>query len=237
MKKVILLGSTGVLLLAAGCSGNRQKNASTSGPVAPAVAQAAVASTASTSPSVALPASLPVPSAGISNDDAWHSEKIKDRFSVGVQLKTTSLDGKYDLVILQEGRQAFLSFARHGRWESVHNEPAKGKLMVLRARFEDGPEKRIEWDELGFATENLFGVLWSYPAPKGASFGPVVASSNDDSFGGDQLLIQEMMRHKAMLVEVAPAVTAQFDLTGLAHQMEKARSSKAEPILEARQAE
>jgi hypothetical protein len=236
MNMVILLGSAGMLLLAAGCSGNRQKTASApAASAAPAVSQPARASTSATAPGE--PLSLPVPSAGASHDDAWHSEKIKDRFSEGTQLKTTSLDGKYDLVILQEGRQAFLSFARHGRWESAHNQPAKGKLMVLRAKFEDGEEQRIEWDELGFATENLFGMLWSFPAPKGVSFGPAEANSNDNTFGGDRLLIQSMMRHKTMLLEVAPVVTAQFDLTGLARQMERARSPKTEPILEARQAE
>jgi len=236
MNKIIRSGSTGLLLLVVGCSGNHQKAVSPPAPaVAPAVSQAtAVPMSASAS---GEPLSLPVPSPGTSNDDAWHSEKIRDRFSEGVQLKTTSLDGKYDLVILQEGRQAFLSFARHGHWASAHNQPAKGKLMVLRAKFEDGEEQRIEWDELGFATENLFGMLWSFPAPKGASFGPAAPSSNNDTFGGDRFLIQDMMRHKTMLLEVAPVVTAQFDLTGLVHQMEKVRSPKTEPTLEARQAE
>lgn len=234
MNKIILLGSTVILLLAVGCSGNRQKTISTPPPAAaPAVSQApAVPATAP----AGEPLTLPVPVPGTSKDDAWHFLKIKDRYCEGIQLKTTSLDGKYDLVILQEGRQAFLSFALHGRWEAARYQPSKGKLMVLRAKFEDGEEQRIEWDELGFATENLYGMLWAYPAPKQPSFGPVVAGSNEDLFGGDRLLIQEMMKHKTMLVEVAPVVTAQFDLTGLAHGMEKARSPKTEPILEARQA-
>lgn len=235
MNKVLLLGSAGVLLLAVGCSGNRQKTASTPAPAssAPAISQAAAVP--ATAPDAGEPLTLPVPVSGTSNDDAWHFQKIKDRYCEGIQLKTTSRDGKYDLVILQEGRQAFLSFALHGRWEAARYQPSKGKLMVLRAKFEDGEEQRIEWDELGFATENLFGMLWAYPAPKQPSFGPVAAGSNDDSFGGDWYLIQDMMKHKTMLVEVAPVVTAQFDLTGLTHEMQKARSPKTEPILEARQ--
>jgi len=230
MKKLFLLGSTSLLFFVIGCSENTQKTVSTS---TPAVARAAAAP-ANPSPA-AETASLPVPSAGASNHRAWRTENVKDRFINGVELKTASLDGKYDLVILQEGRQAFLSFTRHGRWESVHNQPAKGKLMVLRAKFEDGQEKLVEWDELGFATENLYGVLWSYPAPKDASLGPALPGSEKDSFGGDQLLLQDMLKHKAILVEVEPGVTTQFDLTQLAHAMEKARASKTEPILEARQ--
>ena len=225
MNMVILLGSAGMLLLAAGCSGNRQKTASApAASAAPAVSQPARASTSATAPGE--PLSLPVPSAGASHDDAWHSEKIKDRFSEGTQLKTTSLDGKYDLVILQEGRQAFLSFARHGRWESAHNQPAKGKLMVLRAKFEDGGEKRIEWDELGSGTTNLYGVVWSYPAKTGAPVGPVLERSLSDTVGGDELLIQDIIKHRAMLLEVEPGVTTQFDVTGLAREFENSRGSK-----------
>jgi len=53
--------------------------------------------------------------------------------------------------------------------------------------------------------------------------------------GGDQLLIQDMMKHKTMLLEVEPGVTAQFDTTGIAHEIENARISKTQPIIEARQ--
>jgi hypothetical protein len=44
-----------------------------------------------------------------------------------------------------------------------------------------------------------------------------------------------MMKHKTMLLEVEPGVTTQFDMTGLAHEMEKVRTPKAQPVLEARQ--
>jgi len=128
-----------------------------------------------------------------------------------------------------------LSFFRHARWESVHNLPAKGKLIYLRVKFEDGIEKRIEWDQLGFATENLYSVLWSYPAKADVPIGPVLAGPTGDSVGGDQLFIQDMMKHKAMLLEVEPGITTQFDITGLAHELEKVRSPKTEPVLEARQ--
>jgi len=108
--------------------------------------------------------------------------------------------------------------------------------MYLRAKFEDGQEKRIEWDQLGFATENLCSVLWSYPARTDAPIGPVLVGLTGDSVGGDQQLIQDMMKHKTMLLEVEPGVTTQFDVTGLAHEIEKVRTTKTEPVLEARQA-
>lgn len=232
MKKVFLLVSTGILFTTLGCSGNSQEAVSKS---APAVVQASAAP-ASTSPVVEDPAAaLPVPSVGRANQQAWRSESVKDRLGNAVALKGTSLDGKFDLVILQKGTYSFLSFVRHARWESVYNQPAKGKLMYLRVRFEDGQEKRIEWDELGFATENLHSVLWSYPAKTSAPIGPVLAGPTDDSVGGDQLLIQDMMKHKAMLLEVEPGVTTQFDMTGLAHEIEKVRTPKTQAVLEARQ--
>lgn len=230
MKKFFLLGSTGILFFVIGCSGNSQQTASTS---APAVAQAPDVLAAA--PPAAKEISLPVPSAGSSKHPAWQSEKVKDPFSDGVGLKTTSLDGKFDLVVLQEGRQAFLSFARHGQWEAVHNRPSKGKLVVLRAKFEDGSEKHIQWDELGFGTKNLYSVLWSYPAPRDDAPSAASAGSQQSSFGGDQLLVQDMAKHKTMLLEIEPGLTAQFDLTGLAHEMEKARPLKAEAILAAQQ--
>jgi hypothetical protein len=107
--------------------------------------------------------------------------------------------------------------------------------MYLRVKFEDGQEKRIEWDELGFSTENLYSVLWSYPAKTDAPVGPVQEGSTSDSVGGDELLIQDMMKHKTMLLEVEPGVTTQFDMTGLAHEIEKVRTPKGQPVLEARQ--
>jgi hypothetical protein len=231
MKKVFLLMSTGVLFTILGCSGNSQKAVSKT---APTVVQASAAP-ASTSPVVEPAAALPVPPVGHMNQQAWHSENVNDRFGNAVALRRTSLDGKFDLVILQKGTNSFLSFVRHARWESVRHLPAKGKLMYLRARFEDGQEQRIEWDELGFGTENLYSVLWSYPAKADAPIGPVLEGPKGDSVGGDQLLIQDMMKHKTMLLEVAPGVTTQFDMTGLAHEIEKVHTPKAQPVLEARQ--
>lgn len=231
MKKVFIFVSTGILFTILGCSGNSQKAVSKS---APAVVQASVAP-ASTPPVVEPAAALPVPSVGKANQQAWRSENVKDRLGNAVALKGTSLDGKFDLVILQRGTYSFLSFVRHARWESVRNMPAKGKLMYLRVKFEDGQEKRIVWDDLGFATENLYSVLWSYPAKTDAPIGPVLKGPTDDSVGGDQLLVQDMMKHKTMLLEVEPGVTTQFDMTGLAHEIEKVRTPKTQPVLEARQ--
>jgi hypothetical protein len=230
MKKFFLSMSTGILFTILGCSGNSQKVSKST----PVVVQA-LAVPASTSPVVEPAAALPVPSVGQANKQAWHSENVKDRLGDAVALKGTSLDGKFDLVVLQKGRHSFLSFVRHGRWESVSKQPAKGKLMYLRVRFEDGQEKRIEWDELGFATENLYSVLWSYPAKTDAAIGPVLGGPTGDSVGGDQLFIQDMMKHKTMLLEVEPGVTTEFDMTGLAHEMEKVRAPKSQPVLEAMQ--
>jgi hypothetical protein len=231
MKKVFLSVSTAILFTILGCSGNSQKDVSKS---TQAVVQASVVP-ASTTP-IAEPApALPVPSVGQSNQQTWHSESVKDRLGNAVVLKGTSLDGKYDLVILQKGRYSFLSFVRHAHWESVSNQAAKGKLMYLRVKFEDGQEKRIEWDELGFATENLHSVLWSYPAKTEAPIGPVLEGATGDSVGGDQLLIQEMVKHKTMILEVEPGVTTQFDMTGLAHEIQKVRTPNSQPVLEALQ--
>ena len=231
MKKAFLLVSMGILFTALGCSDNSQKDVSKS---TPAVVQASVVS-AGTSP-VAEPATaLPVPSVGQANQQVWRSQNVEDRLGNAIALKGTSLDGKFDLVVLQRGKHSFLSFVRHARWESVSKQPAKGKLVYLRVKFEDGQEKRIEWDELGFATENLYSVLWSYPAKTDAPIGPVLGGATGDSVGGDQLLLQDMMKHKTMLLEVEPGVTTQFDLTGLAHEILKVRAPKSQPILEASQ--
>ena len=231
MKKAVLLVSTGILFTILGCSENSQKAASKS---APAVVQA---STMPASASVAVDpvAALPVPTLGHGNQQAWASETVNDQLGKAIAVKGTSLDGKFDLIILQKGTHSFLSFVKHSRWESVYNQPAKGKLMYLRAKFEDGQEKRIEWDELGFATENLYSVLWSYPARTDAPIGPVLVGPTGDSVGGDQQLIQDMMKHKTMLLEVEPGVTTQFEMTGLAHEIEKVRTAKTQPVLEAKQ--
>ena len=231
MKKVFLLLSIGILFTILGCSGNSQKAVSKS---APAVVQASAA-LASTSRDAEPATVLPVPSVGQANQQAWRSENVKDRLGNAVALKGTSLDGKFDLIIVQRGTHSFLSFVKHARWESVYNQPAKGKLMFLRVKFENGQEKRIEWDELGFATDHLYSVLWSYPVKTDAPIGPVLEGATGDSVGGDQLLIQDMMKHKTMLLEVEPGVTTQFDMTGLAHEMEKVRTPKTQPVLEARQ--
>jgi hypothetical protein len=232
MNKVfLLLMSTGVLFTNIGCSGNSQEAFSKS---APAAVQAPVAPT-STPPIVDPATALPVPSVAKANQQAWRSENVEHPFGKTVALQRTSLDGKFDLVILQKGTYSFLSFVRHARWESVYNQPAKGKLIYLRVKFEDGQEKRIEWDELGSATENLYSVLWSYPAKTDSPIGPVLGGPTGDSVGGDQLLIQDMLKHKTMLLEVEPGVTTQFDMTGLAHEMEKVRTPKTQPVLESRQ--
>jgi hypothetical protein len=222
---------TGLLFTILGCSGNSQNAVSKS---APTVVQASAAP-ASAPPVVEPAAALPVPSVGHVNQQAWRSENVNDPLGSAVALRRTSLDGKFDLVILQRGTDSFLSFVRHARWESVRHQPAKGKIMDLRVKFEDGQEQRIEWDELGFGTENLYSVLWSYPAKADAPIGPVLEGPKGDSVGGDQLLIQDMMKHKTMLLEVAPGVTTQFDMTGLAHEIEKVRTPKAQPVLEASQ--
>jgi hypothetical protein len=233
MKKVSACMSTGILFAIIGCSGVSEKRASnTAVQVAPVSVVAA-----STTPVEEAVAPLPVPSLGQVSRHVWRSENVKDQLGNAVALKATSLDGKFDLVILQRGPHPFLSLVRHARWESVHNSPAKGRLMYLRAKFEDGREKRMEWDELGFGTENPYSVLWSYPVKTDAPIGPAPEASAGSSFGGDQLLVEEMMQHKTMLLEVEPGVTTQFDMTGLARAIGKARTSQRQPVLEASQIE
>jgi hypothetical protein len=129
-----------------------------------------------------------------------------------------------------------VSFAKRAQWESVHHRAAQGKLMNLRLKFEDGEEKGIEWDELGFGTTKLYSVVWSYPTKADSPVGPA-SGSVSDSVGGDELLIQEMTKHAAMLLEVEPGVTTQFDITGLGREIEKARTPKTEPVLAATQGE
>ena len=224
--------STGILFATIGCSGDSHKTASnTAAPVAPVSV-----SVASRTPVQEAAAPLPVPSLGQMNR-VWRSENVKDQLGNAVALKATSLDGKFDLVILQRGPYPFLSLVRHARWESIRNNPAKGRLMYLRAKFEDGREKRIEWDELGFGTENPYSVLWSYPVRTDAPTGRVPDASAGSSFGGDHLLVEEMMQHKTMLLEVEPGVTTQFDMTGLARAVAKARTTQTQPVLEASQIE
>jgi len=232
MNKVSLLVSTGILLIIVGCSADSQKTASKN---APAVVQASAAPATLSLTIQPTAAQLPIPSVGHPNQQSWRSENVGAPPGNVVTLKATSTDGKFDLVILHEGTHCFLSFVRHAHWNAVHNQPAKGKLMYLRAKFDDGQEKRIEWDELGFATENLYSVLWSYPAKADAPIGPAPSGSASDSVGGDQLLIQEMVKHNTMLLEVEPGVTAQFDMAGLAHEMEKVCTLKTQAVLEARQ--
>ena len=232
MKKVVLLTSTGVLFSILGCSGNSQKAVSKG---ALPVVHASTAPANASSPATASVTPLPEVSAMQSSRHTWHSEDVKDLLGNAVLLKQTSLDGKFDLVILQKGTHSFLSFVKHSRWESVHDRPAKGKLMNLRAKFENGEEKRIEWDELGFATANLYSVLWTYPAKTDAPIGPALEGDRGDSVGGDELFIQDMMKHTAMLLEVEPGVTTQFDVTGLAREIDKARTPKPRAVLEAQQ--
>jgi len=229
MKKVSLSLFAAILFTSMGCSRNSQSAASNS---TPAPVLKSVTSTGTTPVVNPVPA-LPVPSLAQENQHAWRSENVKGRFGDDVLVKQTSLDGRFDLVILQKGTHSFLSFVRHARWESVHNQPSKGMLLCLRVKFEDGQEKRVEWDELGFATEKLYSVLWSYPAKPEAPIGPMPQGPTADSVGGDELFVQEMMAHKTMVLEVEPGVTTQFDMTGLRHEIEKVRTSKTPPVLEA----
>jgi hypothetical protein len=222
MRRVLWLVSTGILFTILVCSGNSQ-NATLS--TTPAVVQASSAQATSSEATDAIP----VPLVEKLNQQAWSSENIKDHLGNAVALKGVSSDGKYDLVVLQRGTHSFISFVKHDHWEQVHEQPAKAKLMYLRVKFEDGQEKHIEWDELGFATDNLYSVLWSYPAKAGAQ----ADEHPGDSVGGDQLLIQDMLKHKAMILEIEPGVTAQFDLSGFAQQVEKNRTPETKPLREA----
>jgi hypothetical protein len=231
MNKVFLFVSTGVLFTVLGCSGKPQNTASKS-PSLPVVQAPSAA--ADRSPAVESLAPLPAVSVG-SSHEVWHSEHIKDALGDAVALKRTSLDGKSDLVIVVKGTHSFVSLVKHRQWKTVQG-PAHGKLMNLRAKFENGEERCIEWDELGSGTTNEYSVLWSYAGRTDSPVGPALNNASD-SVGGDELLVQEMSRHTAMVLEVQPGVTTQFDITGLAREIEKARAPKIESVLAATQTE
>lgn len=237
MKKLILLGCAAIVLVLLGCSAESKNDVSASpqavaqGPAAPTATTPVAATSPSPVPEASVP--LPISASAKANHLAWHAENVKDHFGSSIGLKTTSLDGKYDLVVVLQGIRSFVSFARRSHWESAHDQPGKGKLMYLRLKFEDGQEKHIEWDELGYATEDAHSVLWFYPARNDSPIGATTESP--DVVGGDQLLAQDMMQHKAMVLEVEPGKTTEFDLTGLKQEMEKARAPKTQPTLTAMQ--
>src|SRR5437879_9129109 len=133
MTRVLLLVSTGILFTILGCSGNSEKAVSKS---APAVVKASVAP-ASTSPAVEPAPALSVPSVGQTKQQAWRSENVKDGVGNAVTLNRTSLDRKFDLIVLQKGSYSFLSFVRHGHWESVHILLSRGMLSYLRVRLQE----------------------------------------------------------------------------------------------------
>jgi hypothetical protein len=218
MNRFLNLTLLGMLLAICGCSRNHQTTVSASAQPTPGASSSQA--TAPDEPS----APLPVPTGGHLSLQPWRPEPIDDHMGGATVLKRTSLDGKYDLVILEKGSTPFLSFVEHARWEFVHSLAAKAKVMELRLTFEDGHEKHVKWNELGFGSDNLYAVLWSYPAQSG-------------SIGGDQILMQEMLSHRAMVLEIQPGVNAQFDLTGLATEMARIHPlHRPESILEARQA-
>src|SRR5262245_60278202 len=102
MKNAFLLMSMGILFTVLGCAGNSEKGAAKT---APTVVQASVAP-AGSSLTEAPAAALPVPSVAQVNQQAWHSENVQDRLGNAIAVKGTSLDGKFDLVILQKGRHS-----------------------------------------------------------------------------------------------------------------------------------
>src|SRR6516225_5763849 len=146
MKKFLLLVSTGALSAVAGCSGNSQNTVSKASALPTVQASPAPANSSGPAASVAA-----LPDVSVrSNHQGWHIENVKDVLGNAIALKRTSLDGKFDLVVTLKGAHSFVSFAKRAQWESVHHRAAQGKLMNLRLKFEDGEERGIEWDELGF---------------------------------------------------------------------------------------
>src|SRR5277367_3461552 len=104
MKKIALLVSTSTVFLVSSCSMNSQKTASNSAPAAVQASAAPARTSPHEEPPVPLPATLPAPlpaplpalTSGRANPQAWRSETIKDGLSNAVELKETSLDGKFD---------------------------------------------------------------------------------------------------------------------------------------------
>ncbi len=167
--------------------------------------------------------------------EPWRPEPVDDHLGGAMVLKRTSVDGKYDLIIFEKGLQAFPGFAKHGRWEEVYYRAAKGKLLTLRVKFEDGLEKQVEWDELAYGTEEAHAVLWSYPVNAISPAGAISASGQNEPIGGDKLLIKDMTQHRAMLLEVEPGVAAQFELSGLGNELLKIRPMHTDAVLSASQ--
>jgi len=228
MKTLLVLASSSLLAIAAGCSRNHPT--STAPNSQPPASQPSSSAPARASVSAAPTTPLATPTVANLFPEPWRPEPVDDHLGGAMVLKRTSLDGKYDLVILEKGNQAFPAFARHGRWEEVHDKPAQGKLLTLRVKFEDGAEKEIEWDELAYGTADEHAVLWSYPAGAAANADPA------NSTGGDKLLMQDLMKHRALLLEVEPGVTTQFALTGLGTEMAKIRPLHTDEVLSASQA-
>jgi hypothetical protein len=231
VKKFPLLLSTGILFTISGCSEESQKNVLSR---TPDVVQASVARI-NTPPLVTQAVSLPALAVGQANQQVWRAAEIKESLGSAVTITGTSVDGRFDLVILKKGTYTFVSFVQHERWESLHDRPAKGKLISLRVKFDDGPEKFIEWDELGLDTGNLYSVLWSYPAKANAPTGPAPKGTALDSPEGDERLLQDMIKHKTMLLEVEPGAMTRFEMIGLAREIQKVRTTKIQPVLDARQ--
>jgi hypothetical protein len=231
VKKFPLLLSTGILFTISGCSEESQKNVLSR---TPDVVQASVARI-NTPPLVTQAVSLPALAVGQANQQVWRAGEFKDKLGSAITIKGTSVDGRFDLVILKKGTYTFVSFVQHERWESLHNRPAKGKLISRRIKFDDDPERLIELDELGLDTGNLYSILWSYPAKVNAPTGPAPKGTALDSPQGDERLLQDMIKHKTMLLEVEPGTMTQFEMTGLAHEIQKVRTTKIQPVLEAMQ--
>jgi hypothetical protein len=160
---------------------------------------------------------------------AKHSEDLTD-----FDLQETSLDGKFDLILdlslipcsgencgCRYGTEVFL--ATHGRYAALTQEPsAHDTLLHLRVEFDDGLVRPIEWDESSDTGHGLLADVSLYPAPTDVPIGPS-PKTNWTVLGDGNSLLEDLLAHKEVLVEVRPGVAAQFDLAGFSQAVAAAK--------------
>ena len=195
------------------------------------------AATSSTPDVVQAAAPTPLPALSEQNDhQVWTAREIPVQGPNGSFLGTlrvkqvASLDGRFDLTIDTEcltpcgaaSHIIYVKFSSHGHYDALMTDThLTDKLMHLRIAFDDGSGKDIEWIESTNTTNDILANLLLYPAKAGVPIGPIMRDSYSSGDGYD--FLQDMLAHKAVLVEVKPGVTTQFDLTGLPQVIEAAR--------------
>jgi len=210
MRKATLLVSMGTLLVISGCKNH-------SAPPLPALAN------------------LP------NTHEVWSVKESKVSNSSVFELRKASLDGRFNLSVylmaddFRDSSNEPLIELTSREYSDSGTDKAVYKLMGVRIRFDDGLEKHAEWQEYQYPTRGIDATLSSYTAMTSAPIGPIERDSS--STGGGKVLLKDMLARKAMLVEIEPGVSTQFDLSGLSRDFENLRTTKIQPLLEAEAAQ